>query len=143
MTNKKDTAVILVELLEQAKERKKNFEENLSSYKEFFTQNVKDDNVKKFVNNISTECTPDPFKVLLNIIKDGLTEVKEGEVLPSKVLERGELYKHGDALYTSYTYPYMISQTEESTNTPSPLLYIKVNEGDNIVLRVECILPNE
>ena len=81
--------------------------------------------------------------MLLNIIKDGLTEVKEGEVLPSKVLERGELYKHGDSLYTSYTYPYMISQTEESTNTPSPLLYIKVNEGDNIVLRVECILPND
>ena len=48
-----------------------------------------------------------------------------------------------DALYTSYTYPYMISQTEESTNAPSPLLYIKVNEGDNIVLRVKCILPND
>lgn len=143
MTNKKDTAVILVELLEQAKERRKNFEENLKSYKEFFIQNVENDGVKKFVNNISTEYTPDPFKVLLNIIKDGLTEVEVGEIIPSKVLERGELYKHGDALYTSYTYPYMASQTAERTNVPAPLLYIKIDEENNIVLKIECILPNE
>lgn len=143
MTNKKDTAVILVELLEQAKEKKKNFEENLKSYKEFFIQNVENDGVKKFVNNISTEYTPDPFKVLLNIIKDGLTEVEVGEIIPSKVLERGELYKHGGALYTSYTYPYMTSQTAERTNVPAPLLYIKIDEENNIVLKTECILPNE
>ena len=143
MTNKKDTAVILVELLEQAKEKKKNFEENLKSYKEFFIQNVENDGVKKFVNNISTEYTPDPFKVLLNIIKDGLTEVEVGEIIPSKVLERGEFYKHGDALYASYTYSYMISQTAERTNVPTPLLYIKIDEENNIVLKTECILPNE
>lgn len=143
MTNKKDTAVILVELLEQAKERKKNFEENLKSYKEFFIQNVENDGVKKFVNNISTEYTPDPFKVLLNIIKNGLTEVEVGEIIPSKVLERGELYKHGDDLYISYTYPYMTSQTTERNNVPTPLLYIKIDEENNIVLKIECILPNE
>ena len=97
MTNKKDTAVILVELLEQAKERKKN----------------------------------------------GLTEVEVGEIIPSKVLERAELYKHGDALYTSYTYPYMTSQTTERNNVPTPLLYIKIDGENNIVLKIECILPNE
>lgn len=142
MTNKKDTAVILVELLEKAKERKKKFEENLSSYKEFFIQNVKDDNVKKFVNNVSTEHTPDPFKVLLNIIKDGLTEVEVGKVLPSKVLERGELYKHGGALYTSYKYPYM-PHADMKGEEFLPLLYIKIDGENNIVLKTECILPNE
>lgn len=143
MTNKKDTAVILVKLLEQAKERKKKFEENLRSYKDFFIQNTKDDNVKKFINNVSAEYTPDVFKVLLNIATDGLAEVEVGKVLPSKVLERGELYKHGDALYTSYTYPYMTSQTTERNNVPAPLLYIKIDEENNIVLKIECILPNE